>query len=88
MSKEWHDQLTLEEMADYSPGYIFEKYFLDPSGRSDPKKRTGVLVVPIPRTQQICHGKDCSKRLARSRAGGTRFLRPASPSTPGGTGQP
>lgn len=48
MSKEWYKQLTLEEMAEHLPEYIFKKYFLDVSGRPAPKKKTKVLVVPIP----------------------------------------
>lgn len=48
MSAQWHDQLTLGEMASSYPDHIFKKYFLDASGRPDRTKTTEVLAVTIP----------------------------------------
>ncbi|KAK7756583.1 hypothetical protein SLS62_001420 [Diatrype stigma] len=48
MSAEWHDQLTLEEMASSYPEHIFKKSFLDAEGRPDRTKTTKVLAVTIP----------------------------------------
>ncbi|RYP48153.1 hypothetical protein DL769_011236 [Monosporascus sp. CRB-8-3] len=48
MSAEWWDQLSLEEMVDSYPEFLFKKYFLGPSGEPDHTKTTEVLAVPMP----------------------------------------
>ncbi|KAI1076561.1 hypothetical protein F5B20DRAFT_320588 [Whalleya microplaca] len=61
MSAEWHDQLTLGELAAKTPEYLIKKHFADASGKPDRTKTTQVLIVPL-----SLHSTGCAEKLSNA----------------------